>query len=416
MTNIATTLLAQLDNTSLRQLRGIAAVAEIHGAQTYLVGGAVRDALLGLPVADIDITVVGMTSGLPRGVARALNGRVVAHSQFNTFAINAAGRHIDLAMARHESYTQPGALPTVVPGTVQQDLARRDFTINAMAVSISTGSFGHLLDPFQGQADLEAGKVRVLHDDSFRDDATRILRAARYAVRLGIALEAHTEQLLRRDVSYLDTISPTRLRDEFMRVLRDGRAVSTIEMLHTLGALRSVHPALTLTNETRRALRRAADSDYADRPALLLSILAYGMTAADRAEFTGRLRLPSHSAQIVRDTGLAKSRAQEDPSIDAFSRSEIFMRLRTLDEAAILGCALSVGDSAAAQRLTLYLTELRHVKPMLNGTDLIALGVPQGPRIGELLFDLLECRLDRKIQSRQDEINFIQSYLSCKSC
>ena len=409
MTNIATTLLAQLDNTSLRQLRGIAAVAEIHGAQTYLVGGAVRDALLGLPVADIDITVVGMTSGLPRGVARALNGRVVAHSQFNTFAINAAGRHIDLAMARHESYTQPGALPTVVPGTIQQDLARRDFTINAMAVSISTGSFGDLLDPFQGQADLEAGKVRVLHDESFRDDATRILRAARYTVRLGFALEAHTEQILRRDASYLDTISPSRLRDEYMRVLREGRAVSTIEMLHTLGALRSVHPTLTLTGEMLAALRRAEQTTHADKHLIYLCLLSHSLSQSERQSLISRLALPSDQAEAVND---ARTVADRIPELEREpSRSEIYLRLESYSEVAILACALINNDSAASRSLMLLLDELRHIKTILNGKDLVALGVPQGPRVGVLLHELLIARIDNKVKTRQDEIDFIQARL-----
>ena len=409
MTNIATTLLAQLDNTSLRQLRGIAAVAEIHGAQTYLVGGAVRDALLGLPVADIDITVVGMTSGLPRGVARALNGRVVAHSQFNTFAINAAGRHIDLAMARHESYTQPGALPTVVPGTIQQDLARRDLTINAMAVSISTGSFGDLLDPFQGQADLEAGKVRVLHDDSFRDDATRILRAARYAVRLEFALAAHTEQILKGDVSYLDTISSTRLRDEFMRVLREARAVSTIEMLHTLGALPSVHPALTLTGEMLAALRRAEQTTHADKHLIYLSLLSLSLSQSERQSLISRLALPSDQAVAINDTRTVADRIPELEQ--GLSRSEIYRHLDGYNEAAILACALINNDSVASRSLTLFLDELRHIRTILNGTDIVALGVPQGPRVGVLLHELLVARIDNKVKTRQDEIDFIQARL-----
>ncbi|MCY4580932.1 MAG: CCA tRNA nucleotidyltransferase [Chloroflexi bacterium] len=409
MTNIATTLLAQLDNTSLRQLRGIAAVAEIHGAQTYLVGGAVRDALLGLPVADIDITVVGMTSGLPRGVARALNGRVVAHSQFNTFAINAAGRHIDLAMARHESYTQPGALPTVVPGTIQQDLARRDFTINAMAVSISTGSFGDLLDPFQGQADLEAGKVRVLHDESFRDDATRILRAARYAVRLGIELEAHTEQILRRDASYLDTISPSRLRDEYMRVLREGRAVSTIEMLHTLGALRPVHPALTLSGEMLAALRRAEQTTHADTHLIYLCLLSHSLSQSERQSLIIRLALSSDQAEAINDTGFVADRIPELEQ--ELSRSEIYLCLREFSEASILACALISNDSAASQSMMLLLDELRHIRTTLNGNDLVALGVPQGPRVGVLLHELLVARIDNEVKTRQDEIDFIQARL-----
>ena len=407
MTNIATTLLAQLDNTSLRQLRGIAAVAEIHGAQSYLVGGAVRDALLRLPVADIDITVVGMTSGLPRGVARALNGRVIAHSQFNTFAINAAGRHIDLAMARHESYTQPGALPTVVPGTIQQDLARRDFTINAMAVSIGANTFGELLDPFDGQSDLKTGLVRVLHDDSFRDDATRILRAARYTVRLGFALEAHTEQILRRDASYLDTISPSRLRDEYMRVLREGRAVSTIEMLHTLGALRPVHPALTLSGEMLAALRRAEQTTRTDKHLIYLCLLFQSMSRSERQSLISRLALPSDQAEAINDTrSITCMTAELEREL---SRGEIYLRLESYSEAAILACALSEGEGPASRSLMLFLDELRHIRPILNGNDLVALGVPQGPQIGVLLRELLVARIDNEVKTRQDEIDFIQA-------
>ena len=409
MSNIAEILMAQLDNLSLRHLRLVGEVADLRGARAYVVGGAVRDALLGLPVSDIDITVVGLTPEFAQEAATKINGEIVTQSQFNTFALAASGRRIDLAMARHETYARPGALPAVVPGAMQQDLARRDFTVNAMAVSMSSGAFGSLLDPFDGESDLKAGIVRVLHDDSFKDDATRILRAARYAVRLGFNLDAQTEYPLRRDVSYLDTISPARLRDEFVRVLQEGRAVSILEMLHGLGAFQSVHPALAVEAQTLDALRRAEQSDYDDKPALYLAILAYSMNANEKIAFTERLRLSSRWAQIIRDTGLARSRVQDDPSIEGFSLAEIYMRLRALQEAAILGCALSQVDDLATQRLMLYLNELRHIKPMLSGNDLIALGLPQGPRIGELLDDLLEARLNQRIETREDEINFVQA-------
>jgi tRNA nucleotidyltransferase (CCA-adding enzyme) len=411
VTNIAALLEAQLDNLSLRQLRGIAAVAETHGAQTYLVGGAVRDALLGLQVVDIDIAVVGMISGISEGIAKAINARIVARSQFNTFSLNASGRHIDLAMARHETYTHPGVLPTVLPGTIQQDIARRDFTINAMAVSLDEDSFGELLDPLGSQFDLKAGIVRVLHDDSFKDDATRILRAARYAVRLGFTLEARTEHLLRSDVSYLDTISPARLRDEFVRVLQEGKVVSTLEMLRDLGALQAIHPALPLTTQTLDALRRAEHLGYTDKIALYFAILSFNLNASEKVTFSERLRLTSRWAQIVRDTELVRSRVRDGPSIDVSDRKEIYRRLRALDEVAILGCALCEEGSTAARRLTLYLNELRHIKPMLNGDDLLALGVPQGPRIGEFLHDLMEARLDGQVRTRQDEIELVQTRL-----
>ncbi|MDE2688334.1 MAG: hypothetical protein OXI16_12675 [Chloroflexota bacterium] len=413
MSNIANILEAQLDTISLRQLSAIGAVADSHSVKAYLVGGAVRDALLGLPVRDIDITVVGLTLCIAQNMANALSGVIVARSQFNTFAVEESGRRLDLAMARQETYQQPGALPIVSPGTLRQELERRDFAVNAMAVSLNAESWGELHDPLHGMDDLRDGVIRVLRDDSFADDATRMLRAARYAVRLGFRLDANTERLAIRDIAYIDTISGARLRDEFLRTLRESRVVSILEMLHSLGALQAINRGITLDASALAALRCAAAGDHADKPALLLSILANDMTTADKAAFIRRLRLPSRLAQTITDTGLAKSRVRHDPSIDVFSRSEIYMRLRALDETAVLGCSLREENSIVGCRLTLYLDELRYIKPVLNGDDLIALGVPQGSRIGELLHDLLEARLDRQVKTRQDEIDFIQSCLSC---
>ena len=411
MKNIAEILEAQLDALSLRQLRRIADAERSHGVYAYLVGGAVRDALLGLPVGDIDIAVVGLTPDMAQDTAAALGGEVVKRSQFNTFALSVGGRRIDLAMARQETYAHAGALPAVSPGTIRQDLARRDFTVNAMAASINTGSFGELLDPFDGQGDLRLRIVRVLHDASFQDDATRILRATRYVVRLGFALESQTECLLRRDVACLDAISGARLRHEFMRVLREGRAVATLELLHHLGALKAVHPALTLDDRVLTTMRRAADSDYADKSALLLSILAFGMADTDKTAFAERLRLPVRLAQVVEDTASVQGILPRLRSSEDVRDSEIYTMLRTLDEAAIFGCVLREGDSRAGRRLTLYLNELRHIKPMLNGEELFALGVPQGPQIGELLQSLLIARLDGQVETRQDEIAFVQARL-----
>lgn len=403
--------MAQLDDISLRHLHLISEVADLRGVQSYVVGGAVRDALLDLPVSDIDITVVGLTPELARETASRLGGEIVSRSQFNTFALIVCGRRIDLAMARREIYKRPGALPTVSPGSIDEDLARRDFTMNAMAVSLNDKTFGSLLDPFDGQSDLKTRTVRVLHDNSFRDDSTRILRAARYAVRLGFTPDGQTERSLKGDVGYLDTMSPARLRDEFERMLEEGRAVSTLELLHEFGALRAIHPAIRLNAHTLDSLHRAENTQYGDKPALFLSILAYDMPVSDRLSFLDRLHLTSRRRRVVEDTGLARSRVHDDPSPGDLSRAEIYLRLRELQEASILGCVLSENDTPVAKRLMLYLNELRYIKPMLSGNDLIALGVPQGPRIGELLSDLLEERLNQRIETRQDEIHFIQARL-----
>ena len=409
MRNIAEILMAQLSDPSLRHLHLIGEVADLHGVQAYLVGGAVRDALLGLPVSDIDIAVVGLTPELAQEAATKLGGEIVTRSQFNTFALSICGRRIDLAMARSEIYSRPGALPTVSHGSIEEDLARRDFTINAMAASINDEAFGSLLDPFGGKSDLNTGIVRALHDDSFRDDATRILRAVRYAVRMGFALDGHTENLLRGDASYLDTISPARLRDEFERVLGESRTVSTLRTMHELGALQAIHPALAFDASTRNALRRAEHSGYADKSSLYLAILCHTMDSRGRADFIARLSVSTHAAHAMRDIGLVNSQLYDLQK--ELSNSQIYMRLKKLDESAILACALLHNGSEVAHKLTLYLDELKYIKPVLNGNDLIELGVPQGPRVGELLQKLVVARLDDEVWSHETEIDFIRESL-----
>ena len=154
-------------------------------------------------------------------------------SAFGTWSLTVQGVDVDLATARRETYERPGALPTVIPGTVEDDLARRDFSINAMAISLGEDSWGYLLDPHGGSTDLERGVIRVLHDRSFEDDATRIFRAIRYACRLDFRLESCTATLLERSLPYVSTISPDRVRHEIERIFREPRASDMIEMVGT---------------------------------------------------------------------------------------------------------------------------------------------------------------------------------------
>ncbi len=410
MRNIAAIIEAQLDALSLRQLRLISEVAELHGVEAYLVGGAVRDALIGSPVEDIDITVIGLTSKFVCDAATALNAEITASSQFSTFALEASGRRIDLSMARRELYERPGALPTVFPADkIEEDIARRDFTVNSMAVSINASSWGELLDVFDAHTDLDMNVVRVLHENSFKDDATRILRAVRYAVKIGFTLEEQTEHLIRRDATYLDTISGSRLRHEFERILQEGGAARTLDALRRLGIPQFMHPALTISPQAIDTICRAEHAEHADKLSLYLCILVRDMTPHQISFFTDRLALPSRFAQAVEDTGTLCSRM--DDFEQEISRSETYMRLRKYDESAILACAMFERSNRASQRLMLFLNELRHIKPVLNGNDLLALGVLQGPQVGALLQELLAARLDGKVQTREDEIGLVRARL-----
>ena len=212
----AAELLAKLQQTLPTEVVGaltaVARAADAEGWTLYLVGGCVRDLALGGDLLDVDLVAEGEVHSLAAAAASALGGRLITHREFGTVTLEVEGARIDLAMARAESYARPGALPRVQPASIGEDLARRDFTVNALALAISGPERGILLDPCKGWADLRRGLVRVLHPRSFVDDATRILRAVRYAVRLGFRLEAETLILLQRDVSYLDTISGARVR------------------------------------------------------------------------------------------------------------------------------------------------------------------------------------------------------------
>ena len=221
MSSIADQLERRLAPDRLHLLRRAAAIAARRGARLYLVGGAVRDVLLGGSPTDLDVVADGAFAGLPDALASGLGGRVIARSQFDTAKLAVDDLTLDLARARTESYARPGALPDVRPGTMREDLTRRDFSVNAMAFSLTEGDWGVLLDPHGGAADLRARLIRVLHPGSFVDDATRILRAVRYAGRLGFEIESATRGLLERDLRRLDTISGDRLRRELALLLAE---------------------------------------------------------------------------------------------------------------------------------------------------------------------------------------------------
>jgi tRNA nucleotidyltransferase (CCA-adding enzyme) len=189
----------------------------------YLVGGVVRDLLLERSNLDLDLVVEGDAIKTAEDLAKRKKGKIIAHTRFGTAKIKWDKWSVDIATSRGESYDKPGALPTVRPVDIQSDLARRDFTINAMAVHLNPLRYGELIDLFKGREDLEKKLVRVLYDATFKDDATRIWRAVRYEQRLEFRIESHTLDLLKRDISYLDTISSDRIRHELELCLEEEK-------------------------------------------------------------------------------------------------------------------------------------------------------------------------------------------------
>ena len=407
MPDVAPLLRSALAPEQRLLLRRVAEESARRGARLYLVGGAVRDALLGRPVADLDVTAA---SGDPRfgfALADALGGEVVSSSEFGTHELRADGVAFDLAMARTESYAEPGALPSVRPSSIREDLVRRDFSINAMAVELCGDGWGELLDHFGGVSDLRAGLVRSLHGGSFRDDATRIVRAARYAGRYAFRLDDDTARLLTRDLRHLDAISGDRVRHELEKIFDEPRAAAILRLLRDWAVLRAIHSSLRADDATLALIDELASAqDTVLRP-VLLSLLVSSLPAEASPALIRRLNMGADWARVVRDT-IALRDALGPLRRPGLRPSEADDLLRAYDEHALRAAALA-SDDLVAEWVRRYLDELRHARPLLDGNDLLALGVEHGPVVGELLRALRRARLDGEVRTREDEVAYVRA-------
>ena len=380
------------------------------GQELYFVGGVVRDLFLGRANFDFDLVVEGDAISLAQRLAKDSRAKLTVHSRFGTAKLNYPGFSLDLATARSETYSKPGALPTVKPGNLKDDLIRRDFSINAMALHLNPQRFGELIDLHRGKDDLDNKLIRVLHPNSFIDDATRILRAIRYEQRLGFKLEAETEKLLRRDVPMLDTISGDRIRHELELILKEDEPERALRRAEELGVLRQLHPSLKgnswLSQKFDQARKLYKPTPL---PHLYLCLFIYNMTEKEGEEFIYHLNFPKSLAETMRHTLQLKAQLHSlaNPKMKS---SDIYQSLRSYTTQAIQANALVSESPITSQHLHLYLAKLRYVKTLLNGDDLKRMGVPTGPQIGEILSALQQARLNGEVRTRKEEEKFVHSW------
>jgi tRNA nucleotidyltransferase (CCA-adding enzyme) len=340
------------------------AVREAAIEPVYLVGGAVRDLLLGRGRADIDIVVEGDAAAL----ASRMGADVVSHDRFATAKVSLDGHEVDIATARTESYPHPGALPVVEPAArIEADLARRDFTINAMAIPLGAGA--ELIDPHGGRADLAAGLLRMLHPLSFVDDPTRALRAARYGARFAFELEPETEALLRE--ADLGAVSLDRREAELLRLAGEAEAPRAFALLAEWGLIDLRDGGVELVAKAAGLLRSSPWSGFAPRDRALL-IAALGPRGGEEALAKAR---PEHPSEAV---ALAAGR---DP------------------------VELLLARALGAEWLDRYLAEWRGVSLEIDGEALIAAGISPGPAIGRGLDEALRRKLDGEIAGRDEELD-----------
>ncbi|MBS1253154.1 MAG: Multifunctional CCA protein [Anaerolineales bacterium] len=422
------------------------ATADRHDDQLYIVGGFVRDLLLGVERGpDIDLVVDGDAIGLARSLQREQGGRVTSHFRFGTAKwilpddwSNQAGvpDALDFVAARTEFYERPTALPSVERGSIKSDLRRRDFTINTMAISLNLDRYGELLDFFGGEADLQRGLIRVLHNLSFVEDPTRILRAARLAERLDFEIESRTRELIDDAVDLLDRVSGDRVRHELFSTFEEKEPERVLGWLHNLSALQTIHPALTYeawVAEKFQNLRANIAGWYQmscrppnaktdrsplppelptqPRPALYLALLCYRLTAQEIAEIVRRLQTRRDIATLMRQMPALRS-AEERLNQAGLRRSDVYHILEKFDADAVCLLWVATDDPQVRERTDLYQRELQCVEPILDGHYLEELGVRPGPIYRDVLEAIRDARLDLEVKAREDEEALVQRILA----
>ncbi len=368
----------------------IADIADKHSIKAYVVGGTVRDALLYRPSLDLDIVVEANALEIAQKFAHLYKGQLVKHALFGTAQVTLpSSMTIDFVTARRETYSKPGALPDVTASTIADDLFRRDFTINAIACSINKESRGLIVDPYHGVDDLKRKCLRVMHEQSFIDDPTRLLRAVRYEARLGFKLESHTVIFFKQAVQHKAWLSvkPQRYFAEFMRVVAEPKALIAIKRLHQLRALHvpmmQMQYSLLRINALKKALPLAKACDVPDSlPLWLISLhehhrpddllFALEHLGIHREYITSVV----HSLEIEKLIGAL--------SVKHMSRWDVYRRLNSY-YAPVLCMAFVRAQGIAKKRIKQFITKDKNFTLKIDGNDIKTLGVKEGIQVKRLL-------------------------------
>jgi len=408
---------------SLRHLlRKAGELAEQLGYSAYVVGGFVRDLLLGLDNFDVDLVVEGDGIAFARALAKAENSRVKVHERFGTAVVLFPdGFKLDVATARTEYYEYPTALPTVEQSSIKKDLYRRDFTINTLAVRLNPHTFGHLIDFYGGQRDLKERIIRVLHSLSFVEDPTRVFRAIRFELRFGFRLSKETSALIKGAVKMelFHRLSGRRLLDELQLLFSERSPRNAVRRLADFDLLRFIHPKLDWSNRLDRRLIEVEEAldwyrfSCLDRTIDRWPVYAMALAEAlpDQAvhEVLERFPFPEEERVAITAARFLTQHVCRRLNRRVSLRPSETVRLLTglSDETLVFLLAKNKSESAKRQ-VSAYLTTYRRVKPSVTGNELKALGVRPGPLYGTILARLTEARLDGDVKSDVEERNLVE--------
>jgi tRNA nucleotidyltransferase (CCA-adding enzyme) len=402
-----------LGEDRLRLLELIVEEATRLGYPLYIVGGSVRDLMLGRLLNDFDLTVEGDAIALARALMARHGGGVTVHTKFGTskwfLPENLKSGHdtLDLVSARSETYKHPAALPTVKPGSLDDDLRRRDFTINALAVRLDGSHFGELRDDHDGLDDLQKGIIRVLHPGSFMDDPTRLYRAVRYEGRYGFRITEDTLALIPDARPLVEKLSAQRIRHELDLILDEPNAVSMLKRLDELDLLTSIHPSLADFNQSKLATLQSDDPVLQNRNSRWTLWLMH-LTDQEIEFLNDRLHFTAELLKILRSASVLYANL---PAVIGLKPSEAVEVLEGYSFKALEVFSIAVQDEAAKDILTRYLTEWWYVKPKTTGHDLKKHGIPPGPKYNEILRRLRAAWLDGEVKTEEEEKDLLKTIL-----
>ncbi len=403
-------------------------IAEKNHTPAYLVGGFVRDLLLGVTNLDLDIVVEGDGIGFAGKLSRALKARLVSHGRFGTATVSPSGNlKIDVASARSEIYPHAGSLPVVSMGTLENDLARRDFTINAMAISLNRGNFAQIVDLFGGEKDLRNKKIRVLHKESFRDDPTRILRAVRFSSRYGFKIEAVTLDLLKEAsaAGMLGEVNPQRLRDELVLILKEAEPLKEINSLKGLCGFDFISKGLKLKDETKAlftSVRRQISwfnknfplRRKLDKWLIYLFCLLEPLPDGEIKRFCAGFALrKGEEKRILSFKGIGHKFIAE-LNRGSLKPAKIFAMLEPLSYEVIIMLKAKYPKPNINRHIEDFFEIYNGMRLFVSGHDLHGFGLKPGPVYQQIFSRVLEAKLNGRLKTKQQELELIRRLVKKK--
>jgi tRNA nucleotidyltransferase (CCA-adding enzyme) len=392
------------------------------GFSAYLVGGFVRDLILGVKNFDLDIVVEGDGLKFSEALAEKLNAKLISHKRFFTATVFVkAHLKIDVATARKEFYPQPASLPIVNKGSIRDDLYRRDFSINTLVIAINQDNFGELLDLFKGKSDIRHKRIRVLHDLSFIDDPTRIMRAVRFQVRYNFKIEPETFKRLGEAVKHkmLFAVSPQRLRDELILMLKEKEPLKNFKRLEEVARLDFINPALKLSSKTEKFLKscqeqvqwfkaKFAQRRHLDSWLVYLAGLLSGLDPKQVQAVCQRFVFSKGEEKRILEFFLLRDKLLAKLSRPGLRPSSVYHLLEPLSYEVIILLKAAARDKRALVNMEKFFHVYNGTAISLKGHDLNGLGFVPGPHYRRILRKVLNAKLNGSVSSAQEELELVK--------